>query len=244
MNIENSYRNLINTVGDPGTALKKTKAETDPYNIIFAGRKITVLPGVFSPKYFNDSVWFAKNLPIKTGDNVLEIGTGTGAISITLIDRGADKVLATDINPIAVENAKLNVLHNALDDRIEVRQGDVFSPVKEEEKFDVIFWNVPFIYTEDTEEIPDLEKALFDPGYKSYERYIKDAVKHLKNNGNIYIAFSSTIGRMDIIEEITKKAGMSIEKIVGTTGWELENAPAPTPGRPIAKLEIFKIVQN
>jgi release factor glutamine methyltransferase len=54
------------------------------------------------------------------------------------------RVLCADISQPAVENTLENIeLHN-LSDKMSVLQSDVFSNIKTDEKFDVIFWNSPY----------------------------------------------------------------------------------------------------
>jgi release factor glutamine methyltransferase len=62
--------------------LQHSSRETEPYNVTVSGRSFIVLPNVFSPKYFNDTELFANNLPVVHGEEMLEIGPGTGVISI------------------------------------------------------------------------------------------------------------------------------------------------------------------
>ncbi len=64
---------------------------------------------IFFPKYFNDTEIFAQNLPVKKNDEMLEIGSGTGVISIFAGIKGAKRVLAIDINPDALKNTEENI---------------------------------------------------------------------------------------------------------------------------------------
>ncbi|MFH1978426.1 MAG: methyltransferase [Candidatus Aenigmatarchaeota archaeon] len=90
---------------------EKIKSEKKPYTIKILGKELTVLPNVFSPKYFTDSKYFAEEIPkIVKNKKLLEIGTGTGVVSIFCALSGAN-VTATDINPAAIKNCKMNV-HN------------------------------------------------------------------------------------------------------------------------------------
>jgi len=57
----------------------------------------------------NDTELFANNLPVVDGEEMLEIGPGTGVISITAAYKGAKKVVAIDINPDAVRNTQANI---------------------------------------------------------------------------------------------------------------------------------------
>ncbi len=126
--------------------LKESQKEIQKYEVVIDKNKFIVYPNVFSPKYFNDTEFFAKEIPIKKGDEFLEIGCGTGIISVFACWKGAKNVVAVDINPSAVKNTKDNAkLHN-LGNKINAVQGDIFNSLKDE-KFDVIFWNVPFAFT-------------------------------------------------------------------------------------------------
>jgi methylase of polypeptide subunit release factors len=53
-------------------------------------------------------------------------------------------VTAVDITPEAVRCARINALVNRVDDRVEVRQGDLFEPVSGEQ-FDVVVFNPPYL---------------------------------------------------------------------------------------------------
>jgi len=80
------------------------------------------------------------------GAKALEIGVGSGVLSIGAVKLGAEKVTALEINPRAKIYAGFNILVNGLEDRIEIRDGDredIFRPV-EGEKFDYIISNPPF----------------------------------------------------------------------------------------------------
>lgn len=197
-----------------GTAqrLKDNRQEQEPYAVQVLGRDFIVLPNVFSPKYFHDSELFAENLPVVPEEEILEIGPGTGVISITAAYKGAKNVLAIDINPDAVKNTQENITKHHLDDKVAVRQGDLYEPLRPEEKFDTIFWNTPFALI-DEGEISDLEKAVFDPGYKSTRKFILEAKEHLKENGRLLIGFSTTLGKLDKIEEFCKEAGFDLKLI-------------------------------
>ncbi|KKU77789.1 MAG: N-methyl-transferase [Parcubacteria group bacterium GW2011_GWA2_47_64] len=189
--------------------LEKSKDEAKPYKVMVLGREFIVHPNVFSPKYFHDTALFAENLPVQEGEEMLEIGPGTGAISLTAIYKGAKKVVAIDVNPDAVKNTQANIeLHN-MAGKVEVRQGNIFESLKPDEKFDTIFWNTPFGFIEQ-DEVPDLEKAVYDPHYKSTERFIKEAKEHLKKGGRVLIGFSTTLGRLDLLQNFVDEADLSL----------------------------------
>jgi release factor glutamine methyltransferase len=80
------------------------------------------------------------------GAEALEIGIGSGVLSIGAINAGAKKVTALEINPRAKNYAGFNIVANGLEDHIEIRDGDVndiYNPLKGR-KFDYVISNPPF----------------------------------------------------------------------------------------------------
>ncbi len=113
--------------------LEQSKLEKEPYKTVVSGREFIVYPNVFSPKYFHDTELFAQNLPVQNGEEMLEIGSGTGAISISAIYKGAKRIVATDINPDAVKNTQANIALHHMEDTVEIREGNLYEPLKERE---------------------------------------------------------------------------------------------------------------
>ena len=62
---------------------------------------------------------------VQPGMNVLDVGTGSGILSILAAKLGAQNIIALDIDPIAVERAAENISLNAVDDVIEVGEGSL-----------------------------------------------------------------------------------------------------------------------
>jgi predicted RNA methylase len=74
----------------------------------------------------------------------LDLGTGTGILALRAAAH-SEKVVATDLNPRAVEFARFNARLNGVEN-VECLQGDGFEPVAGR-KFDLIFSNPPFFIT-------------------------------------------------------------------------------------------------
>ncbi len=64
---------------------------------------------------------------VKGGEDVIDVGTGSGILSIGAIKLGAKRVLALDLDPVAVRSAKENVVLNGLADEITVKESDLLS---------------------------------------------------------------------------------------------------------------------
>jgi len=197
------YWDKLNTA-----TLKRMSGDNKPYEVSILGKKLVVLPKVFSPKYFTDTPWFAREIPkIVKKNSFLEIGTGIGAVTFFVAFGGSEMVVATDINPIAVKNARLNFKKYKLD--IPVRSGDMYSPIKKRETFDYIFWNHPFNYSK--KKIDDtLAQSIFDYKYTGLERFLRDGKKHLNKGGKLLLG-SGKIARVRKIKGLAKKHGYSVE---------------------------------
>jgi len=96
----------------------------------------------------------------KRGIRILEIGTGSGAISIALASELENaSITATDFSPRALSIAMRNAVNNNMEEKISFLSGDMFESV--EGKFDIIVSNPPYI-SED-------EFRLLAPEVRGYE---------------------------------------------------------------------------
>jgi release factor glutamine methyltransferase len=78
--------------------------------------------------------------------HILEIGTGSGAISIALArELPAAKVVATDLSPKALAIAEENAERSGVRERIQFLPGNLFDPVEKGDAFDLIVTNPPYI---------------------------------------------------------------------------------------------------
>ena len=62
---------------------------------------------------------------INGGERVLDVGTGSGILAVASAKMGADAVLATDIDPLAVDAAQQTVRQNQLSERVVVEENSV-----------------------------------------------------------------------------------------------------------------------
>ncbi|MEN9604556.1 MAG: hypothetical protein RJB39_241 [Candidatus Parcubacteria bacterium] len=181
----------------------KEMAARKPYTKKLAGFEYSVLPKVY--KGSTDTELFCKILKIKKGQDVWDIGTGTGLIALSAKQKGARYVLATDLNPDAIKNAKEN--SKLLGLRIDVRQADVFGSINK--KVDIITFNPPF-----TNQVAKQrhEISFWDKDHKTLRRFFSGMPKHLKPNGKAFVAWSS-FGDVKKLRKIGKECGFILKEV-------------------------------
>jgi release factor glutamine methyltransferase len=122
---------------------------------------------------------------------VLEIGTGTGLVALCCLKAKARSVVATDVNPAAIESAKLNAKRLGLSSSFEARQVSLsdtsaFSVIDPSEQFDVILSNPPW---EDGEPRYIDQYALYDTRFALLESLFAGLDTHLADEGELYLAY-------------------------------------------------------
>lgn len=76
----------------------------------------------------------------------LDIGTGSGAISVSLLKEGPfGKVVGTDTSPSALSVARENAERSGVSGALELRAGSLFDPIREGERFHVLVSNPPYV---------------------------------------------------------------------------------------------------
>lgn len=123
--------------------------------------------------------------------SVLDLCTGCGALAVFAAQCCyLAKVHAIDIDPKAVALAKEQCESYALGDNVKLYQGDLFSPLKATQKFDLILANPPYVPSEEMAALPP--EFGYEPahaldagtgGLTFVERILTGAVAHLKANG-------------------------------------------------------------
>ncbi len=177
----------------------------------FYGRTFTVLEGVLIPRQDTEiSVEvILKILKENNIKNLLEIGCGSGIVSITLDleTKGKVDITAVDISPQAIKNTNVN--KNNLKSNIKIIESDLFEEINE--KFDIIYSNPPYIKSHEIEklqvEVRDHEPRLAldggSDGLYFYRKIIKDAPNFLNSHG--YLVFEIGYDQAEDISSIMKE---------------------------------------
>ena len=162
---------------------------------------------------------------IKTNNfkDILDIGTGSGCIACTIAKETSATVLGVDISSDALRVALDNVTKLGINNRAIFRKSDLFEKVRNEEKFDLIISNPPYI-PYGTELEPELKHepalALFakDNGLEIYKKIIDKAPEYLKKGG--YVMFELGINEWKDVMDYMSNGFKNISIIKDMAGIE------------------------
>lgn len=168
----------------------------------FNGIKYEECEEVYPPA--EDTFLLIDNLIIDKSDSVLEIGTGTGLVSICASYK-CSQVTSTDINPYALKCAETNVkLNNRTN--INIIHSDLFENIGN--KYDLILFNTPYLPVTEEEHVNDNYSKSWDGGENGREiidKFLKEAPYYLKKDGKIQIIQSSLSNNEKTLDILEKK---------------------------------------
>ena len=182
-----------------------------------AGLDLNVLPTVFHPKLFLTSAFFAKYLQSLDfrGKNVVEVGAGSGILSLSAAKAGAKSVIALDINPAAVFATNLNAKKNGLT-QVNALESNLFSGLPANLRFDVIISSPPSFSGEPRD---DADRAWHaGPGYRDILPLFEQAAQRLQPNGKMYILLSSDTN-LALMDSLIRSAGFASRQIARRSIW-------------------------
>ncbi|MCT6893795.1 MAG: peptide chain release factor N(5)-glutamine methyltransferase [Bombilactobacillus mellifer] len=161
----------------------------------FYGHQFQVNAATLIPRQDSESM-IAQILADDVNDqSVLELGTGSGALIITLALKAQwQKIIATDISSSALRVAQNNI--DKYQVPVQLRQGDLWAPVRGD-KFDVILFNPPYISAQEIQYMDrsvieyEPHQALFADadGLEFYQRIFADFASFLNPGGRLYLEF-------------------------------------------------------
>ena len=206
-NIDDAIKRLEN-----GEAVQYIVGNVDFYDYNFEITHDTLMPRFETEELVDKLIKYVKS---KFNDKVsiLDIGTGTGCIAITLANELNSDVTGVDISSKALEVANKN---NRYDNKVRFIQSDIYSNV--DGKYDIIVSNPPYIRHD--EEIMDIVKnnepsiALYadEEGLYFYRKIIEDASKYVNDKHIIAFEIGQEQGN-DIVNMAKKNFPNDIVKL-------------------------------
>lgn len=132
---------------------------------------------------------------VQEGDLVVDVGTGSGVLSIASALLGAKHIQALDLDEVAVQSARVNVKLNKVQDRIDVAQGNLLDGVNEQ--VDVVVANI-------------LAEVIM--------RFTDDVGKVVKPGG-YFIASGIINPKKEDVKHAIVSAGLTIEETIQMEDW-------------------------
>lgn len=170
-----------------------------------ADMDIIVLPGVYGTS--TDTELMIDTVRIASSETFVEIGCGTGAVSLALARR-AKSGLGVDINEVAVRNSRENA------DRlgqynVTFAVSDVFSNV--EGKFDVVVFNPPYSSYAAADEV---DRMFWDPGDEAKKQFFASVKNHLAPGGRVYFGWTNFADiDIDLPLQLASSHGFALQTI-------------------------------
>ncbi len=140
-------------------------------------------PDVYPPS--DDSILLIESLDVKQGEKILEVGCGSGIVSIHCALNGC-AVTSGDINPKAVELTRRNFEANHLSS--DVVETDVYSAI--EGRFDTIVFNLPYLPVDEEGLLAKAWSGGPD-GLGPLPKLLEEAPEHLNKGGRVVVVVSS-----------------------------------------------------
>ena len=168
---------------------------------VYEGALFKVADGAQPPKA--GSLLFCRHLHPRPGERVLEIGAGIGLAAVRAARAGAH-VIATDVVEAAVRCARENAVLNGVTDRVDVRLGDAFEPVRGL-AFDLICTSPPQMPTPPDRERTDAMAAADNggrDGFRLLDRVIAGAPAHLRPGGRLVFTLFAFLGLKTALDKL------------------------------------------
>ncbi len=180
----------------------------------YKGLRLMVEPGVFHPGFFFSSkvmLNFLDTLSLN-GLKVLEMGSGSGILSLYCAKMGAD-VTACDISQKACENTKTNMALNGL--KLSVLHSNLFSSLSAQ-AFDLVLVNPPY-YKKTPQKESEHAWYCGEQG-EYFERFFQGLNSFIHKNSAVYMVLFEGID-LQMIEDAAKKNGFICYSVYSQNNW-------------------------
>lgn len=189
----------------------------------FYGRQFLVNPNVLIPRRETEELvhLILENHPDLSEQMVVDIGTGSGIIPITIAkERKYCEVYAVDISSSALATAKRNAALNHAN--VSFIQADILEEDLDLPKSNIWVSNPPYVLEKEKAEMQpkvfehEPSNALFVPDHDAlifYERISQLAFKHLVSGGELYFEINEQFGRE--VKKVMEDRGFQEVKVMG-----------------------------
>ena len=151
-------------------------------------------------------------------ENMLELGTGSGAIAITVLaERPEVTCVATDISEYALKTASTNSKRHGVESRLKLLHSNWFEKISG--SFDIIVSNPPYISSKEYAQLsaevvkydPNISLTLGGDGLEAYREILSQALEKLSKNGHIFLEIGYT--QANAVGHLFREAGFQQIKV-------------------------------
>ena len=188
----------------------------------FHFQQFSVVQDRSAMKVCTDAVLFAAMAPVNQGDYVLDIGAGTGLLSLMVAQLGAAHVTAVELTKPGYEEARFNFQQSPWADRLRAVHQDIqsFSNASNEH-YDLIICNPPF-FEKHTKATETLRHIARHNDQLPFEDLIKSAERLLSEPGVFYILLP--VHAIERFTQLAQLAGLHLSYRADFRGYSHNNA--------------------
>ena len=182
----------------------------------FWGRDFEINENVLDPR--GDTETLIELILDCNFENMLELGTGSGAIAITVLaERPEVTCVATDISQYALNTARTNSKRHGVQSRLKLVYSNWFDKISG--SFDIIVSNPPYISSKEYAQLsaevlkydPKISLTLGGDGLEAYREILSQALEKLSKNGHIFLEIGYT--QANAVGHLFKEAGFQQIKV-------------------------------
>ena len=182
----------------------------------FWGRDFEINENVLDPR--GDTETLIELILDCNFENMLELGTGSGAIAITVLaERPEVTCVATDISKYALNTARTNSKRHGVESRLKLLYSNWFDKISG--SFDIIVSNPPYISSKEYAQLsaevvkydPKISLTLGGDGLEAYREILSQALEKLSKNGHIFLEIGYT--QANAVGHLFREAGFQQIKV-------------------------------
>ena len=182
----------------------------------FWGRDFEINENVLDPR--GDTETLIELILDCNFENMLELGTGSGAIAITVLaERPEVTCVATDISQYALNTARTNSKRHGVQNRLKLLYSNWFDKISG--SFDMIVSNPPYISSKEYAQLsaevvkydPKISLTLGGDGLEAYREILSQALEKLSKNGHIFLEIGYT--QANAVGHLFREAGFQQIKV-------------------------------
>jgi len=187
---------------------RQLKSKDETLGTFYSGR-ILVLQKKKGYRFSVDAPLLADFIRTEPSDELLELGTGNGIISLLLSIKSFKHITAVEIQKSLADLARRNVKLNHLEEKISIIEEDLRA-FQSEERFDIIFSNPPYIKKKGGHLSSSVEKSIAKHELKcNIDDVVKKTRELLKKEGRAYFIYS--VKRKEDFFKVLEKHRLNIK---------------------------------